>query len=54
MAAWLVLYGLVIHGASLKVDLQVAPPDLLLVAQDRHDLSTLPPLILDLHHIIAG
>lgn len=53
MAAWLVLYGLVIHGASLKVDLQVAPQDLL-VAQDRHGLSNLPPLILDLHHITAA
>ncbi|XP_034528972.1 uncharacterized protein LOC117804741 [Notolabrus celidotus] len=39
-----------LHGVPLEVDLQFAPQNLLLVAQDRDGLSTWLPLTIDLRH----
>lgn len=48
LGTWLALDNLELHGVPLEVDLQFAPQDLHLVAQDRHGLTARLPLTLDL------
>uniref|UniRef100_A0A4W5JYC1 Peptidase S72 domain-containing protein n=1 Tax=Hucho hucho TaxID=62062 RepID=A0A4W5JYC1_9TELE len=49
LGSWVALDGLELHGVPLEVDLQFAPQQLLLAAQDNQGLAAWLPITLDLH-----